>query len=87
MVVLNKDGHEPMPRVWAWIAVSPDGSEGIVGSTLGTMGWVPFVFGRLQLAEDIGHVCLPTVALGAPDKKFELRAYDFAEVVETYPRE
>lgn len=79
-------GHEPVTDVWAWVAVSPDGTEGIVGGSIPTMGWVPFVFGKLDLAEKVGHVCLGTVALQAPDKTFELRRYALAETVEVFER-
>lgn len=68
-----------IPRLWAWICVDPDGSEGIVGKVSIGIGYVPFVTGDERLARKRFGPQIEQMRKDLrPGQRFELRRYDAA---------
>ena len=84
--VADTKGTEPVESLWAGVAVSPDGTEGICGTTaLG--GSSPMITGRRRIAERQFRMELDQLRLKgmAKGKRFQLRRYDKVETVEDLP--
>lgn len=71
--------EDGVPCLWAWIAIDAMGGEGIMAA--GTaLGMMPLVTAREEQAR--GAMRKAVLAMPPMGRTYELRRYEFAEVVE-----
>ncbi len=80
---LPPDQEQRVQRIYCWVAIQADGSEGIPSMTVDG-NTIPLVTSRRRVADNMVHWAKRTAELSAGGGKpvrLELRVFDFAKVL------